>query len=53
MGDLIPHPGSSGREGGALIVQDPEQIAKLREERIVEVSTCCLVAVGAHSAAQE
>lgn len=35
MGDLIPHPGSSS---GALIAQDPEQVAKAREERIQEVS---------------
>lgn len=45
MGDLILHPGSSSAAaGGALIVQDPEHLAKLREERIEEVcyaALCC------------
>lgn len=40
MGDLIPHPGSSAAAaGGALILQDPEHLAKLREERIEEVKS--------------
>lgn len=34
MGDLIEHPGSNT---GDLIAQDPEAVAKLREERLQEV----------------
>lgn len=34
MGDLIEHPGSNT---GALIAQDPEAVARLREQRLQEV----------------
>jgi hypothetical protein len=56
MGDLIEHPGSNT---GALIAQDPEAVAKLREQRLQEVRhgtvwqqlSCAAVCCKHHAAA--